>query len=85
MITKNGLYSNLLNTQVKQENYEINVEDDYIESDDDVMDGQNINKEYALPSTSQTKNKQISIKVSTYKCIITLFNSPFVFNIIFTF
>lgn len=69
-MSKNGLYSNLFNTEVKQKNNESNG-DDFLESDKDIMDmslldDTNINTEYATPSTSQPKNKQISLKVSTY-------------------
>jgi len=64
LMSKNGLYSNLFNTQVKREHTEING--DSLESDEDIIDDKNINTEYATPSTSQSKNKQISLKVSTY-------------------
>lgn len=62
-MSKNGLYSNLFNTQVKRENNEING--DSLESDEDIIDDKNINTEYATPS-SQSKNRQISLKVSIY-------------------
>ncbi|XP_022176201.1 multidrug resistance protein 1B-like isoform X3 [Myzus persicae] len=66
LMSKNGLYSNLFNTEVKQKNNESNG-DDSLESDKDIMDmslldDTNINTEYATPSTSQPKNKQISLK-----------------------
>ncbi|XP_016663132.1 multidrug resistance protein 1A isoform X2 [Acyrthosiphon pisum] len=60
LMSKNGLYSNLFNTQVKRENNEING--DSLKSDEDIIDGKNINTEYATPSTSQSKSKQISLK-----------------------
>lgn len=70
-MSKNGLYSNLFNTQAKQENNESNGENS-LESDEDIidesilsiLDDKNINTEYAVPSTSQPKNKNISLKVS---------------------
>jgi len=67
-MSKNGQYSNLFNAQLKQESYENNGEDS-LESDEDLMeefilDGKDITTEYGIPSTSQTKNKEISLKVS---------------------
>lgn len=67
LMSKNGLYSNLFNTQVKQENNKSNGEDS-LESDEDIiinesiLDDTNINTEYATPSTSQPKNIQINLK-----------------------
>ncbi|KAL5234824.1 hypothetical protein ACI65C_002234 [Semiaphis heraclei] len=69
LMSKNGLYSNLFNTQAKQENNESNGENS-LESDEDIidesilsiLDDKNINTEYAVPSTSQPKNKNISLK-----------------------
>ncbi|XP_060871148.1 ATP-dependent translocase ABCB1-like [Metopolophium dirhodum] len=60
LISKNGLYSNLFNTQVKRENNEISG--DSLESDEDIINNKNINTEYATPSTSQFQNKQINFK-----------------------
>lgn len=66
----NGLYSNLVNAQMKQECSEVN-EEDFLQSDDDIksyelndldispiFDGSN-----TIPSTSQIKKQQISLKV----------------------
>jgi len=68
-MSKNGLYSNLFNTEVKQEINESNREDslgfDKYIMDRSLLDDKNINTEYATPSTSQSQNKQISLKVST--------------------
>jgi len=72
-MSKNGLYSNLFNTQAKQENNESNGENS-LESDEDIMDesilsisdDKNIKTEYAVLSTSQPKNINISLIVSTY-------------------
>ncbi|XP_022176200.1 multidrug resistance protein 1-like isoform X2 [Myzus persicae] len=83
LMSKNGLYSNLFNTEVKQKNNESNG-DDSLESDKDIMDmslldDTNINTEYATPSTSQPKNKQISLKPEIENvCIkdILKFNCP---------
>lgn len=66
LMSKNGLYSNLFNAQVKQENNKSNGEDS-LESDEDVIDKstsdyKNMNIEYTTPSTSQPKNKQINLK-----------------------
>jgi len=65
-MSKNGLYSNLFNAQVKQENNKSNGEDS-LESDEDVIDKstfdyKNMNIEYTTPSISQPKNKQINLK-----------------------
>ncbi|CAI6347628.1 unnamed protein product [Macrosiphum euphorbiae] len=60
LMSKNGLYSNLFNTQVKRENNEING--DSLESDEDIIDDKKKKTEYVTPSTSQSKNKQISLK-----------------------
>ncbi|XP_060833703.1 ATP-dependent translocase ABCB1-like isoform X3 [Rhopalosiphum padi] len=63
LMSKNGLYSNLFNTQVKQENNR----DESLESDEDIMDestldNKNMNIEYATLSTSPPNNTQISLK-----------------------
>lgn len=68
LMSKNGLYSNLFNTQVKQENNR----DESLESDEDIMDestldNKNMNIEYATLSTSPPNNTQISLKVSLTK------------------
>lgn len=65
-MSKNGLYSNLFNAQVKQENNKNNGEDS-LESDEDIIDestsdNKNMNIEFTTPSTSQPKNKQTNLK-----------------------
>lgn len=65
-MSKNGLYSNLFNAQVKQENNKGNGEDS-LESDEDIIDestfdNKYMNIEYTTPSISQPKNKQINLK-----------------------
>ncbi|XP_025201296.1 multidrug resistance protein 1A-like isoform X2 [Melanaphis sacchari] len=66
LMSRNGLYTNLFNTQVKQENNKSNGEDS-LESDGDIIDestsdNKSMNVEYVTPSTSQPENKQISLK-----------------------
>lgn len=70
---KNGLYYNLVNAQMKQEN-DKDSEADSLESDEEMemykLDDKKKNMESTLatPSTSQTIKRQISIKVK--RCIL---------------
>lgn len=65
---KNGLYSNLVNAQMKQEN-DKDSEVDSLGSDEEIemykLNDKDKNVEYTsvAPSTSQTIKRQISIKV----------------------
>lgn len=69
LMEKNGIYSNLVNAQMKQEHDEENKEDSDLESDDDMenseLDGKNITaKSTTSPPTRLNKKRQMSIKVS---------------------
>lgn len=68
LMEKNGIYSNLVNAQMKQEQDQENKEDFDLESDDELenyeLDGKNINAKSIMPSPArQNKKRQISLKV----------------------
>jgi hypothetical protein len=68
LMEKNGIYSNLVNAQMKQEYDQENKEDCDLESDDELenfeLDGKNINIKSTTPSPArQNKKRQISLKV----------------------
>ncbi|XP_025418287.1 multidrug resistance protein 1-like [Sipha flava] len=67
LMEKNGIYSNLVNAQMKQEYDQENKEDCDLESDDELenfeLDGKNINIKSTTPSPArQNKKRQISLK-----------------------
>lgn len=65
-MVKNGLYSNLVNAQMKQENDNYDEEDSF-ESDEEMKKYESI----ITPSTSRTIHRQISIKVK-YNALLLL-------------
>lgn len=69
-MTMNGLYSNLVNAQIKQEYSEVN-EEDFLQSNDGIKNYELNDLDIptifdvsnTIPSSNQDKKRQISLKV----------------------